>query len=423
MRNRRIITGLLVAVGLLAAARPAAGQPSGWDVSGNDCPPVWAPIGTYQHDGSGWYTGVEFMFMHQKRVVGDQLLAVRGVLLTTGTPSFPGSIVIPLAPIAGFPAGTFLGSHEEALRSGTLGRSSWEPGYRLTLGYRMENGWNFSVSWLHLAEAKYSGGAGFIGPNFVNPGTVSENTFLFAPVFNFSPAFVGRNPFPNPPFLQNPTAGIWNGAQDMTILFTQRFDNWDLAGRFPVFETENARTYAIAGGRFSWFWERFQWRTVKPASEITDGVSFQFEDFPDSAARYINTISQRMYGPMVGTGHEVILSSGAAGAFGASFECTGSVLLNVAKKRAKYIREDEATEAKRSQLDNLITPNLDLSFNLTWQPVDGLTIRAGVNMFNYFNTLYMKEPVSFNVGNIDPVYDTKWWRHVTGCNVGLAYTW
>jgi len=65
MRNRWIITGLLGAAGLLTAARPAAAQPTAWDVSGNDCPPVWAPIGTYQHDGSGWYTGLEYSDLPQ----------------------------------------------------------------------------------------------------------------------------------------------------------------------------------------------------------------------------------------------------------------------------------------------------------------------------------------------------------------------
>lgn len=424
MRNRWIITGLLVAAGLLAGpVSSARAQPTAWDVSGNESVPVWAPIGTYNHDGSGLYTGIELLIMHQKRTVGDQLLAVRGVVLTTGTPEFPGDPNIPLAPIRGFPPGTFLGSGEEALRSGDLGRSSWQPGYRLTLGYRLQNGWNFSLSWLHLVEAKYTGGAGIQGPNFFRPGAVSENTFLFAPVYNFAHYFVGLNPFPNPPFVVNPTSGIWNGASDMTIEFIQRFDNWDAAGRFPVFETENARTYAIAGGRFSWIYERFEWRTVKPQAVSLDGLSFQFIDSPESAARYSNTLSQRMYGPMIGTGHEVILYSGQGGAIGANFECTGALLVDIAKKRAKYQREDEAVQAKRSQLDNLIVPNLDLSFNLTWQPVDGLILRAGVNMFNYFNTLYMKEPVGFNVGNIDPVYDKKFWRHISGCNFGMAYTW
>jgi len=324
MRNRRIITGLVVAAGLLAVAHPAAAEPTAWDVFGNNCPEVWAPIGTYQHDGSGWYTGVEFMIMHQKRVIGDQLLAVRGFVVTTGTPFFPGDPTIPFPPVLPFSPGTFLGSGEEALRSEQhLGRSTWQPGYRLTLGYRLENGWNFSVSWLHLTDAKYSAGAGPIGPNFANPGTVGENTFLFVPVFNFSTGFMGRNPFPNPPLTVNPTAGIWNAAQDMTILFTQRFDNWDLAGRFPVFETENARTYAIAGGRFSWIWERFQWRTSKPEVVSPDGITFQFQESGDSAARYLNTISQRMYGPMVGTGHEVILSSGWPGLSGPASSVPG----------------------------------------------------------------------------------------------------
>ena len=60
MRNRWIIAGLILAAGLATGpgADRARAQPTAWDVSGNDCPQVWAPIGTYQHDGSGWYTGV-----------------------------------------------------------------------------------------------------------------------------------------------------------------------------------------------------------------------------------------------------------------------------------------------------------------------------------------------------------------------------
>jgi Legionella pneumophila major outer membrane protein precursor len=422
MRNRWIITGLLAAAGLLSGVRPAAAQPTAWDQSGTEELPSWGPWGTYQHDGSGWYTGVEFMMMHTRREVGDQLLAVRGVVLTTGTPSFPGGGQ-PLTPgITGFAPGTFLGSGEEALRSGQLGRSTWQPGTRLTFGYRMENGWNFSVSYLHLMSANYTAGAGMQGPNFQNPGGLGQNTFLFAPVYNFGNQWVGQNPFPPIPFFVNPTNGIWNGATDMTIKFSQRFDNWDLAGRFPVFETENSRTYAIAGGRFSWFWERFEWRTVKP-SLVTDGVSFQFNESPDSAARYSNVLSQRMYGPMIGSGHDVMLFSGHSGSFGASFECTGSILVDITKKRAKYEREDEVTQVKRAQNDNCIVPNLDLSFNLTWQPMDGLTFKTGVNLFNYFNTFSMQDPVGFNMGALDPPYTKLFYRYVAGCNFGLAYTW
>ena len=422
MRNRWIITGVLVAAGLLTGFRPAVAQPTAWDVSGNDEFTVPAPIGTYQHDGSGWYLGTEFMILNQARVVGDQLIAIRGLLLTTGTPSFPGG-GSPLTPgITGFPPGTFLGSREEALRSGQLGRTSWDPGYRMTFGYRMENGWNFSLSWLHTFGVKYSGGAGIQGPNFESPGGLAQNTFLFAPVYNFDHNFVGQNPFPNPPFFVNPTSGIWNGASAMTILFTQRFDEWNAAGRFPVFETENSRSYAIAGGRFAWLWERFGWRTVKVGS-INDGSSFQFQETPDSAAMYSNVISQRMYGPMIGTGHEVNLYSGTGGAFGAQFEATGALLVDIAKFRAKYEREDKVTQAKRAKSDVAIVPNVDLTFNLTWQPVDGLTFKAGYNLFSFFNTYYMKDPVAFNVGALDPPYSSQFYRSIRGFNFGMGYTW
>ena len=144
MRNRWIKTGLLVAAGLLTgpAADRAQAQPTAWDVSGNEHPPVWAPIGTYQHDGSGWYTGIEFVIMNQPRAIGHQRVAIRGFVdsagFLTGTP------------------GTFLGTGEEALNTNQFGRTGWSPGRRVTFGYRFENGWNFSISWLHVYDTKYA---------------------------------------------------------------------------------------------------------------------------------------------------------------------------------------------------------------------------------------------------------------------------
>jgi Legionella pneumophila major outer membrane protein precursor len=422
MRNRRIFAALVLAAGLVAgpAAHTARAQPEAWDVSGNDCTPVWAPIGTYQHDGSGWYTGVEFIMLHQPRAIGHQPIAIRGFVdsagLLTGTP------------------GAFVGSKEQALTTAELGRTGWSPGQRLTFGYRLENGWNFSISWLHLFDTKYSAGAGMQGANFLNPGANLENTFLFSPVFNFSPEFVGPvartttggNIAVNGFVVFGALDGIWNGASDMTILFTQRFDNWDLAGRFPVFETENARSYAIAGGRFSWFWERFQWRTVATGFEFQgqpEGEPPHQTNSPEWTARYLNTLSQRMYGPMVGVGHEVILYSGVAGAFGLGTECTGALLVDIVKERAKYIREDKATQSKRSWVENKIVPNFDASINLTWQPVDGVTFRAGYNLMTYFDTLYIDQPVGFNFQAIDPAYEKKWMRCLYGCNFGVAFTW
>jgi hypothetical protein len=404
MRNRWIMAALVATAGLLAspAAERAHAQATGWDMSGNEESPLWAPVGTYQHDGSGIYTGIELVYLSQQRTLGNQTIAWRG---------FAQNFL-----------GGWVGSREVALSSEELGRTTWGAGYRATLGYRMENGWNFSISWLHLFDVKYTGGAGPIGPNIFNPGELGANMFISSPVYNFSQDFAGHNPFPNPPFTVNITAGIWNAATDMTLVFTQRFDNWDLAGRFPVFETENARSYAIAGGRFSWIWERFQWRTVKP-EVVFDGTNFVFDHSPESAARYLNTLSQRMYGPMVGVGHEVMLYSGQAGAFGIGTELTGALLLNIGKERAKYIREDESTQVKRAWWEQTLTPNINAQVNLTWQPFDGVQFRVGYNFLNYFNTKYMQEPVSFNAGALDPAYGTKFWRLIHGTNFGVAFTY
>lgn len=415
MRSRFVIAGLLLAAGIIVgpSARQVSAQPSAWDMSGTEGMPFPAPVGAYQHDGSGVYFGIEGILWNMKPEVGSQTLAYRGVLITVPVPGIGGTPQIE--------EGSFLGSRQPALDTSSFGRRSWGAGDRLTLGYRMENGWNFSISWLHIFDVKYSGGTGIQGPWLFNPGVFSANTFVTSPVYNFGPDWVGRNPFPNPPFTGNPTNGIWSAASDMTIVFSQRFDNWDIAGRFPVFETENARSYAIAGGRFSWIWERFQWRTSKPALVTAADGQAQFQTFGDSAARYLNTLSQRMYGPMVGVGHEVMLYAGPGGAFGLGTELTGAALLNVIKERAKYIREDRGTQVKRTWNELTVVPNVDWSINLTWQPVDGISFRAGYNFFNYFNTKYMEEPVSFNLGALDPAYMTRLWRFMQGTNFGVSF--
>lgn len=416
MRNRWITAGLLAA-GLLLTGT-ARGQGPGWDSTGNEPKPLWAPLGPYQRDGSGFYIGAEALLLSQKRPLGKQEIAYRGLVVTLGVPGGAGLPTID--------PGRFMGSGLVALDTDSFGRTSWGMGHRLTVGYRMEDGTNLYVAWTHLFDVKYSGGTGVQGPLLYNPGFFPFNfdaeSFVTAPVYNFSPDFVGRNPFPNPPFTGNPTVGIWNAASDMSILFTQRFDNWDIGAKLPVYETENARSYAIAGGRMSWLWERFQWRTVKPELVVDPNtLQFGFQTQADSAARYLNTLSQHMYGPYIGAGHEVMLYSGPGGAFGAGVELTGALLFNAVKERAKYIREDEATQVKRVWGQYSIVPNFNVNWNLTWQPAEGVTFRAGYNLFNYFNTYYMKEPVSFNMGALDPAYSKKFWRPIQGFNAGVAF--
>lgn len=409
MLNRRIGKWLVVALLLAAPAlSQAQSNSTPWELSGNNYPTIPAPIGPWQQDGSGFWTAIEFMYMNQQRAIGDQVIAQRGFIDSAGL-------------VTGDP-GAFRGTGETALDTASWGRTTWQPGVRLSFGYRFESGVAISLSWLHLYDAKYSGGAGAQGPFFQNPGRFLENTLLFSPVYNFSPFFNGPsqrvtdaqgNPLPGA------LNGIWNGASEMTILYTQRFDNFDLTGRFPVYESENARTYALAGARKSWIWERFQWRTVAYGFQPDgNGGTIAVAGGAD-AARYVNTLSQNMYGGFVGAGHEVYLGNG----FGVGLESTGALLLNYAKERAKYIREDERTQTKRSWSNFSLVPNINLSLNLSWQPVDGLKLQFGWNAMTFFNTYYMDKPVGFNMGAIDPAYETKVFRYLQGLNFGVGYTW
>jgi hypothetical protein len=204
----------------------------------------------------------------------------------------------------------------------------------------------------------------------------------------------------------------------MTVQYTQRFDNFELTGRFPVVESANARSYALAGLRKSWIWERFQWRTVAYGfQQDGNGGTVAVASGAD-AARYVNTLSQNMYGPFIGAGHEVYLGAG----FSAGLDSTAAILLNYAKERAKYIREDEATQAKRSWSNFSLVPNINVSFNLSWQ-YEGMKVQFGWNAMTFFNTYYMERPVGFNVGAIDPAYGTKVFRLLQGANFGIGYSW
>ena len=59
--------------------------------------------------------------------------------------------------------------------------------------------------------------------------------------------------------------------------------------------------------------------------------------------------------------------------------------------------------------------------NLWWYPISGVQIRVGYQAMTYWNTLYMLEPVGFNFGNINPSYQTRYFRALHGFNVGIGF--
>jgi hypothetical protein len=311
----------------------------------------------------------------------------------------------------------------------------------------------FSLSWLHLFEVKQRATAG-PPPALYQGAPDGSDGFLTAPVYNYpshfaGPAiktqadveqweFLGQLPqtpnFP-PKYIFPPgysAYGIWNGASMMEISYTQRFDQWDLMARIPVWDTEYARTYAMAGGRFAWIFDRFWWRTQSvglnpnslpfqplgpnfPASDRAE-LRYLTVSEPTDVARYSNTLSQRMYGPVLGCGYETYLGKG----FAISTDLYGGLLINIIKERAKYKLGDESVQNKFSRNDLDLVPNIEGNINLSWYPIRGIQMRVGYNFMGFFNAKYMQQPVGFNYGAIDYVTEEKF-RFFHGINAGVGF--
>ncbi len=465
----------------LFTARGQSPANVGFDPGLNSEPTI--PIPTGRAGSAGFYATAEYVMLSQTRTVGNQIVAYRGIFDSTGL-------------ISGN-AGTYVGQGQVALTTESLGRTTFQPGFQVELGYKFEDGTRIYANYMQLFDAHYSAGASLVPYNFAG-GPNLVNTFLVSPVFNFPPQYAGPQtkivqdipgvgsrtitqnvvtgatvtvqqppPFSNAPpiiittpivgqvqvavpgnqvVVTRPTQigavtavngntgallsstpvivnqpqgvvggnpgfnayGIWNGASVMDIKFTQRYQQAEIGARVPVFATDYSRVYGFAGGKFAWFFERFNWRTV---SYDVNGTAR-----PQDEAFYTNTLSQRLYGPLVGAGHEIFLSN----QFSLSCDLSGALLLGVVKERIKYELGDRSTQAKRSHNEFTFVPNANANVNLWWYPVEGVQVRVGYNAMTYFNTRRMDEPVAFDFGAMDPKYDTQWFRLLHGVNVGVG---
>src|SRR5437899_459506 len=154
--------------------RAQAPANTGFDPPLNSDPTI--PIPTGKAGDAGFYTSAEFMFLTQTRAMGYQIIAFRGIVDSTGR-------------ITGLP-GMYIGSGQPALTTRELGRTTYQPGFRVGLGYRFEDGTQLYLDYLQLFDAHYSAGATLATP-FARSRPDLTDTFLTAGVFNFSPKFAG----------------------------------------------------------------------------------------------------------------------------------------------------------------------------------------------------------------------------------------
>lgn len=417
MRSKTGLGALLLAAGVTLAPSVAFAQ-KGVDLPADPIIPL--PLYHPRADVvGGWYTGMEFVIYRQTNPIPNQLLAVRGFVDVDGaiTGDLNGTVVntdtdVPFIIRGPIVPGNFLGSQTPALFADDLkGQQSFQPGYKISLGYRFDSGSALEVNWTHLASATYSGNASLIPPNYANlagGGGLLADTYLFAPFFNLPPEFAGPQ---QKAAIGNPGSmyGIFNGATNMSIAFTQRYDEANIMGRVQLFQDECLRCYGLAGGRFAWIWERFAWRTV---SSTFDGLSG-----PQDVATYTNIVSNRMYGPFIGAGFERYLCYG----FAMGLETQAAALMDVVKERARLERGDKAIALKKSVTNFSVVPEISANAQLYWYPIEGVQVRAGYNFNAFFNTIAATDLVDFEARTFDPNWSNRAVRFLDGFNAGVGF--
>src|SRR5581483_2950041 len=347
MRTMRTRIGpLLLALGLLAAPRPARAQDTNYTYEVPPPPiPFTGPLSHPRYETGGLYLGAEFLYFRQNRPIGSQLVAVRGFMDVDGS-------------LTGTPR-TFVGSGAEALNTNQVqGTGNWQPGTNVFLGWRFESGVAVDVNWLHLMNARYSASASSIPPNYLVGGQLSD-TFLFSPVVNFPPEFAG--PAQNLPF-GNPgaTYGIWDAAETMQERFSQRFDLGGLNVRYPIWQTDYYRGYALFGPRLVTLWEEYWWRTISsdPVGQTNGG----------DIATYRNVTSNRLYGGYLGCGGDWFCGSTPIGGFACTLDVAGGLYMDFAKGRAGYELETRSISAHRARNMAALVPGFDARLGWWWYP-------------------------------------------------------
>jgi hypothetical protein len=367
-------------------------------------------------DTGGFFAGAEVMFWRQTNPLHHQLIAVRGLVDFDGSihQDFDIGSIVPSGQRTAFLAqgiplpGGFIGSANTALFADDAGGpSTYVPGFTATIGYRFREGFTLEISDTHLYNARYTGGATIVPQGF-QPGLFLENTFLFSPVYNFPTTFAGPA---QKLALGNPQAayGIWNGASEMLIIFDQRYDEWNIGSRIPIIEGDCYRCYGWGGVRNAWMWEHFKWRTV----------AFDFQGLGDASdvAIYNNTVSNEMYGGVIGYGTECYFGHG----FSLSLDLKAAAMVDFVREIVKWERADFSTEAKRSRREYSIVPELDAQLSLWWYPIEGIELRLGYDVKNFFNTIAAQNPVSFNFNGLDPGWVHEPYRLIDGFRFGISF--
>jgi hypothetical protein len=412
MRGKTFRGACLLAAWLALATAGVRGQNTGNPVPeyAPADPQLPVPLGSTRPEDGGLYFSTEFMFFRWNNPLRDQLVAQRGFIVSDNS-------------VPGFAVGQQLGTGIQALNVDNLtGQDSYQPGFRLGAGWKMNDGSSLYFSYFRLTEASYRSAATLAAPN--GPGQDLADSFLFSRVYNFPPEFAGASNkvvvfFPATGDIDGSRQfafGAWNGASVMTQSYLMRFQEWDLTYRQIVYETEDYRLNGLVGARMDWLWDRYRWTST---TYTADNNGF-LTSSPLDIAVYNNVTSNRLWGVDCGCQAECYLGHG----FACMCELRTAIFMDFVHEISAYetaAKFYSYAENKRGKRAWEPSPEVQGNVTLMWYPWENIQVQIGYQVMAFFNTLSSPRPIDFNYSNIAPHWSTTT-RVFDGFMAGFALT-
>lgn len=322
------------------------------------------------------------------------------------------------------PAGGVYGSGDVAMSTRDVDRDLFQPGARLTLGYRFRNGVALEVSYLGVTKARNNATTGIVPRGFNGD---PDNTFLFSDVYNFSPYFAGplrdvisdvyTPPIPPgigdggnlglgavPADLQTfggfvlPAYGITNGAEYYAESFVMGFHTAELNLRVPVLQVEGTRTYWTGGFRYISHLEKFRLQVEDLGFDNAGGTDANVSQ-PDWALRYTVKQKNMYYGLQTGVGGEAYLFNG----FAVSLDAKVGVLAEPSRTTTVLQRLDLESGIGVKRTNNQV--NMAAMFEggayLWWYAHEGITFRVGYEYLGILGARRLTEPMTYDWGALN----------------------
>jgi hypothetical protein len=364
-------------------------------------PQLWLPLGSTRPEDGGCFVWGEYIMYRQSNPMKDQQVAVRGFILADDSVN----IAPPLS------SGVFIGSRDEVLNTKQVsGPGTYQPGFVTGIGWKFKDQSSVSFSFLHLTDTQYRAVATLAKPGDTFRSDFADS-YLTAYVYNFPPEFIGPSQKIAPPASPQATFGIWDGASVMTEQFLQRFEQYEITYRVPVFDTECYRLSGLVGPRIVWQWERYKWTTV---AQTFDGMGGGGAD----TAIYTNITSNRMYGVKAGCSNEWYLGHG----FACQLDLQVALFLDAVKERAQYELGIPwlGTKNKRARLEYTVAGEFQPTLGLMWYPAEGIQLYVGYDLMLFANTLSSPRPIDLNYSSLTPRWESTF-RSIDGWRAGVMF--